>query len=77
MAPLTSGYKAGAYMGALYATLVQVRITDAEWHAIAKQDCNSMLLYVVIGYQHDLLHVRESVDMLCSSMVRLKAQCWS
>ncbi len=52
-------------------------ITDAEWHAIAKQDCDSMLLYVVIGYQHDLLHVRESVDMLCFSMVRLKAQCWS
>ncbi len=36
-----------------------------------------MLLYVVIGCQHDLLHVMESLDMLRFSMVRLKAQCWS
>jgi len=32
-------------------------LADAGWHAIAKQDSKSMLLYVVLGYQHDLLHV--------------------
>ncbi len=32
-------------------------LTDAEWHAFAKQDCKFELLYVVIGYQHDLQHV--------------------
>ena len=44
-------------MAALYATLAQVRTCRCYVARIAKQDCKSMLLYAVIGYQHDLLHV--------------------
>ncbi len=64
-------------MAALCAILAQVCTCRCCVIRIVKQDCKSMLLYVLIGYQHDPLHVRESVDMLCFSMVRLKAQCWS
>ncbi len=64
-------------MAALYAILAQVCSCRCCVACIAKQDCKSMLLYVVIGCQHDLLHVMESLDMLRFSMVRLKAQCWS